>query len=198
MPALGRGGHWRHRSRQVHRVLRSSHDLVFADHQGLPLNPDGVSQRFERLVVRSGLPPVRLHDLRHGAATIGLSAGVSMKTISELLGHSTVSFTADRYTSVTDEVGFAAAESVAAIVPPKQVQYPSSPVRGLCVRPVPALARIGQSPEPRRGHRRRSGVVGRWGGWGSNPGPTDYESPSGGFMEVSERTYAQVRALFDR
>jgi site-specific recombinase XerD len=40
-----------------------------------------------------------------------------MKTISELLGHSTVSFTADRYTSVTDEVGFAAAESLAATVP---------------------------------------------------------------------------------
>jgi len=63
------------------------------------------------------LPPVRLHDLRHGAATIGLSAGVSMKAISEQLGHATLAFTADRYTSVTDEVGLAAAESVAAIVP---------------------------------------------------------------------------------
>jgi integrase len=106
-----------HRAGQVHRVLRSGNDLVFADVEGQPLNPDGVSQRFERLVARYGLPPVRLHDLRHGAATIGLSAGISMKTISELLGHSTVSFTADRYTSVTDEVGFAAAESLAAIVP---------------------------------------------------------------------------------
>lgn len=70
-------------------MLSSSNDLVFATVDGQPLNPDGVSQRFERLVARSGLPPVRLHDLRHGAATIGLSAGVSMKAISEQLGHAT-------------------------------------------------------------------------------------------------------------
>jgi len=70
-------------------VLSSSNDLVFATVDGQPLNPDGVSQRFERLVARSGLPPVRLHDLRHGAAAIGLSAGVSMKAISEQLGHAT-------------------------------------------------------------------------------------------------------------
>jgi hypothetical protein len=101
----------------VHRVLRSSSDLVFATIEGLPLNPNGISQRFERLVARAGLPPVRLHDLRHGAATIGLSAGVAMKTMSEQLGHATYAFTADRYTSVTDEVARAAAESVAAIIP---------------------------------------------------------------------------------
>jgi integrase len=106
-----------HRAAQVHRVLRSSSDLVFATIEGLPLNPNGISQRFERLVARAGLPPVRLHDLRHGAATIGLSAGVAMKTMSEQLGHATYAFTADRYTSVTDEVARAAAESVAAIIP---------------------------------------------------------------------------------
>src|SRR5450432_2981200 len=116
-----------HRAAQVHRVLRASNDLVFATVEGLPLNPDGVSQRFERLVARSGLPPVRLHDLRHGAATIGLSAGVSMKTMSEQLGHATYAFTADRYTSVTDEVARAAAESVAAIIPRAAPATSSSP-----------------------------------------------------------------------
>jgi hypothetical protein len=106
-----------HRAARAHGVLGAANDLVFATIDGLPLNPDGVGQRFERLVVRSGLPPVRLHDLLHGAATIGLSAGVSMKAIGEQLRHATLAFTADRYTSVTDEVGLVAAEGVAAIVP---------------------------------------------------------------------------------
>jgi integrase len=43
-------------------------ELVFAKADGAALVPDSVSQRFDRLVIRAGLPPVRLHDLRHLAA----------------------------------------------------------------------------------------------------------------------------------
>ncbi len=44
---------------------------VFTDMAGQPLNPDYLARRFKSLVDASGLPPVRLHDLRHGAATLG-------------------------------------------------------------------------------------------------------------------------------
>jgi integrase len=63
------------------------------------------------------LPPIRFHDLRHGAATLSLAAGVDMKVIAEHLGHSKSSFTSDVYTSVIPQVAQAAAEAVAAIVP---------------------------------------------------------------------------------
>ncbi|WP_242882679.1 tyrosine-type recombinase/integrase [Actinomadura litoris] len=63
------------------------------------------------------LPPIRFHDLRHVAATLALLGKVDMKVISETLGHSRHSFTADTYTSVLPEVSRAAAEAVAAIVP---------------------------------------------------------------------------------
>ncbi|WP_176611537.1 site-specific integrase [Actinomadura sp. WMMB 499] len=63
------------------------------------------------------LPPIRFHDLRHGAATLALLGKVDMKVISETLGHSRHSFTADTYTSVLPEVSRAAAEAVAAVVP---------------------------------------------------------------------------------
>jgi hypothetical protein len=43
--------------------------LVFAKADGSALVPDSVSQRFDRLVIRTTLPPVRLHDLRHLAAS---------------------------------------------------------------------------------------------------------------------------------
>jgi integrase len=61
---------------------------VFTTTDGQPLHPDFLTRRFRALVGRSGLPPVRLHDLRHGAASLAHSAGADLKTIQEQLGHS--------------------------------------------------------------------------------------------------------------
>jgi integrase len=47
--------------------------LVFTKEDGRALSPNGVSQRFDRLVARNDLPPIRLHDLRHVAATLALT-----------------------------------------------------------------------------------------------------------------------------
>lgn len=81
------------------------------------LHPGLLSEEFERLVQRSGLPPVRLHDLRHGAATIALAADTDMKVIQTMLRHSQLAVTADTYTSVLPQVSFDAAEASASLVP---------------------------------------------------------------------------------
>ena len=47
------------------------------------------------------------------------AAGVDIKVVQEMLGHSTSAFTRDVYTSVVPEIAAAAAEAVAAIVPRK-------------------------------------------------------------------------------
>ncbi|MEV6869078.1 tyrosine-type recombinase/integrase [Streptosporangium subroseum] len=57
-----------------------------------------------RLAFEAGLPPIRLHDLRHGAATMGPSAGADMATIKAMLRHSSITITADTYTSIMPEV----------------------------------------------------------------------------------------------
>jgi hypothetical protein len=46
------------------------------------------------------VPPIRLHDLRHGAASLAHQAGADLKTLQDLLGHSSIVITADTYTSV--------------------------------------------------------------------------------------------------
>jgi Phage integrase, N-terminal SAM-like domain/Phage integrase family len=65
----------------------TDHGLVFCEPDGSPIHPDRFRKRFEIRVRRSGLPPIRFHDLRHTYATLALQAGVHAKVVSEILGH---------------------------------------------------------------------------------------------------------------
>ncbi|MEV6598297.1 site-specific integrase [Actinoplanes sp. NPDC051346] len=89
---------------------------VFVAEDGAPLHPDFLTRRFRHLVLELGLPPVRLHDLRHGAASLAHCAGVDLKTVQAQLGHSSVVLTADTYTSVLTDLLAYAAEATAQLV----------------------------------------------------------------------------------
>jgi integrase len=91
--------------------------LVFVTPTGQALHPADVTDHFHDLAHQIELPPIRLHDLRHGAATLALAAGVEMKAVQDMLRHSSIAITADTYTSVLPEIARAAAEKTAAIVP---------------------------------------------------------------------------------
>lgn len=94
------------------------HGLVFAREDGNPLAPTtAVTKRFAELVKAAGLRRVRLHDLRHGAASLRLAAGIDMSVISKVLGHSSISITSDTYSHLLTGVGKAASEAAAALVP---------------------------------------------------------------------------------
>lgn len=90
---------------------------VFTQEDGSWLHPGKVTDLFERLVAASGLPPIRLHDLRHGAATLMLAADIDIKIVSDILGHSDTRITRDIYQSVLPHVGKSAAEATAKLVP---------------------------------------------------------------------------------
>ncbi len=90
---------------------------IFTHEDGTELHPAEVTQHFNDLVAAAGLPPIRLHDLRHGAATLALEAEVDIKVVQELLGHSTSTLTRDTYTSVSPRLAQEAAERTAALVP---------------------------------------------------------------------------------
>src|SRR5207244_11248262 len=51
--------------------------LVFTNLNGDPMAPDRLTRTFRALATGAGLPPVRLHDLRHGAATLAQVSGVA-------------------------------------------------------------------------------------------------------------------------
>lgn len=68
-------------------VAWSETGLLFTQEDGSPLHPADVTDHFNFLVKRAGLPPIRLHDLRHGAATIALAAGADIKVVQQMLRH---------------------------------------------------------------------------------------------------------------
>ena len=72
-------------------------DFVCVDDIGMLLQPDFVSQKFQKLLTKYGLRRIRFHDLRHSCATIMLYLGYTIKDIQTWLGHSNYSFTADTY-----------------------------------------------------------------------------------------------------
>lgn len=91
--------------------------LLFTEPDGTPLHPAKVTDTFTTLAADAGLPPIRLHDLRHGAATLALAAGIDIKVVQDMLGHSSHAITADTYTSVLPQVAHHAAEATAAVIP---------------------------------------------------------------------------------
>ena len=91
-------------------------DLVFCREDGSPIHPHSLSQAFERLVKKSELPKIRLHDLRHTHATIAIQAGVPVKVISERLGHETPAFTLKQYAHVIPGMQAEAASAVSRLV----------------------------------------------------------------------------------
>lgn len=91
-------------------------ELVFADLGGEALDPTYVSRHFDRLVKKHGLPRIRLHDLRHTSASIGLASGETLLEVSRRLGHSSISVTADIYSHIAPLVASESAERLAAVV----------------------------------------------------------------------------------
>jgi len=98
------------------------HALVFAREDGTPLSPDNVTKTFGEMVRASGLRSVRLHALRHGRASLMLAAGVDRGVVSKVLGHSSITLTADTYTHLLEGVGQRAAEAADALVPRRRDQ----------------------------------------------------------------------------
>lgn len=107
------------------------HDLLFCREDGAPLHPEQVSHHFARLVREVRFPDdahlpdddrrrlrlIRLHDLRHGQASLLMAAGVSLGIVSKRLGHASVQITSDTYSHLLKGVGRDAAEAAAALVP---------------------------------------------------------------------------------
>jgi len=112
---------------KAHRIAQAERHLawglgqasgyMFTQYDGKPYNPNRITKLFRELVAEAALPPIRLHDLRHTAASLMLASGQDMKVVSTVLGHSDITVTANIYASVYDDAAHAAVEALTALIP---------------------------------------------------------------------------------
>ena len=107
-----------------------------------------MSRQFKLIAARAGLPVKRLHDLRHGSASLRLAAGVALAVVSKRLSHSTIALIADTYSYLLEGVGRDAAERAAALVPRSRVQPGWEPVHKSCASSDPRDADGARRPSP--------------------------------------------------
>ncbi len=84
--------------------------MVFATVVGKPLDPRADHRQWQALLRSAGVPPARLHDARHTAATLLLTQGVPARVVMELLGHSQITLTLGTYSHVSPELSRDAAK----------------------------------------------------------------------------------------
>ena len=104
-----------HRATQLQERLAAGalwqdHGLVFAQVSGRPLERKSDWRAWKALLTAAGVRDVRLHDGRHTAATLLLSAGVHPRVVMDLLGHSQMRTTTDTYSHVLPALAQEAAD----------------------------------------------------------------------------------------
>lgn len=79
-------------------------DLVFTDELGKHYSFITFYKRFKKIATSIGRPDARPHDLRHTAATVAIANGADIKSVQDLLGHATASFTLNVYAHTSEQM----------------------------------------------------------------------------------------------
>jgi integrase len=89
---------------------------VVVDEAGRPLSPHALTSRWARMLAAAGVPPVRLHDVRHTCGTLMHLEGVPIAVIAAWLGHASSAFTMATYVHSQEPALVEAARSLACVV----------------------------------------------------------------------------------
>lgn len=91
-------------------------NLVFTCWNGKILNPASVNWILEKFCKHHGLPHINPHLFRHSAASLLISNGVDVLSVSQMLGHSSISTTLNTYSHALEESRQKTAASVSDVI----------------------------------------------------------------------------------
>lgn len=111
----------KYRAWKIERALQygagwDNNGYVFTSDDGRPITPSGLECWLKRFSERHGLPHVNPHSFRHTLASIMISNGVDVVTVSKILGHSKTSMTVDTYSHIIEDAKRRATECVADVI----------------------------------------------------------------------------------
>lgn len=106
-----------HRKRQLEERMAwgeawAGEDHVFSREDGSALHPQTIAWHLQEAATAAGVPWIGVHGLRHTCGVLLLAAGVPLKVVSERLGHTSTTFTADLYQHVVPGMQRSASEQL--------------------------------------------------------------------------------------
>ena len=107
-----------HQSQQAADALRLGRPqpLIFPNTKGELYAPRTVTYHFAQIVKKAGLPPMRVHDLRHTCAALWIDQGESIKFVQRQMRHSSAKTTLDVYGHLMPDAGAAGAAALDAAI----------------------------------------------------------------------------------
>ena len=94
---------WWIEQKQMRGDLWSKTDRLFVQENGNPINPSTIYQWITKFEAVNGLKHIPPHSLRHTYITLQVNAGVPLKVVSQLAGHSNEKITLDIYTHIVKD-----------------------------------------------------------------------------------------------
>lgn len=91
---------------------RGTEGLVFTTELGTPVDPRNLLRTIELAAAKAKVEDVSVHTLRHSAAVAWLEAGVHIKAVADLLGHSSIAVTGDIYGHTSDDTARSAVDDL--------------------------------------------------------------------------------------
>ena len=120
--ALRRMKLWQDKNRLMMGPCYEDTGMVITYATGLPPEPNLIYTMFQEILKEAKLPHMRVHDLRHTAATLLLAQGVDIKLVSHQLRHSDVSVTQNIYQHVTEALSKKSADAMDEIFNSKRMK----------------------------------------------------------------------------
>ncbi len=101
-------------------ITMQLNDRLFTQLEGLPINPDSVTDWVSNFKERNNLPQFSPHTLRHTNISLMIAAGVPMRNISARAGHAQLSTTQNIYAHAIKTADEKAAELIGDILRPRE------------------------------------------------------------------------------